>query len=86
METERIVGERAMDEEELLKKAEKIDGIEDLSDSERKFIEKMIESLREEKRLAKKDKERILEMHREHVASGEEDEDPNGDIDEDDFV
>jgi hypothetical protein len=74
-----------MDDEELLKMAEALEEVEDLTASDRKFVEKVLEYLREEKRLTKKDKQVLMDLYKEHVKDGD-DGDPNEDIDEDDFV
>lgn len=74
-----------MDDEEMLKMAGALEDIEDLTESDKKFVEKILEHLREEKRIPKKDQRVLEEMYKEHVKGGG-DGDSNDDIDEDDFV
>jgi DNA replication initiation complex subunit (GINS family) len=75
-----------MDDEEFLEKAKALAGAEDLSEDEKKLVERVLALLRDEKKVLKKDRLRIAEIHKDLVGNREEDADPNEDIDEDDFV
>jgi hypothetical protein len=74
-----------VDDEELLGMAKALGGVSDLSDDERKFIDKILDLLKQERKLSKKDVERLKVLHEEHLGE-EAGEDPNDDVDEDDFV
>lgn len=74
-----------MDDEELLEKAKALGAVEDLPEDDQKFVERVLGLLRQEKKVTKKERSRIDELHREHVAQAG-DVDPNEDVDEDDFV
>lgn len=70
------------DEEELLRMAEALEEIEELTTEQRKLVERVLDFLGDEKRVPRKDQATLVELYKEHV-NAEVDED---DVDEDDFV
>lgn len=75
-----------MDDEELLAMVKALDAVTDLSADDRKTVDRIAGLLKQEKRVVKKDQVRIQELHKEHLGGNGDGEDPNEDIDEDDFV
>jgi hypothetical protein len=75
-----------MGDEDLLEMAEALEKTEDLTKDDAKFLERTIALLREEKRLSKKDRARLMEMHRDVLGEKEDGSGNEEDIDEDDFV
>lgn len=75
-----------MEDDDFLEMAEAVGKNEDLTEEDREFLEKIISLLRDEKTLPTKDRKRLVEMYKEVVGEKKKEDDPNEDIDEDDFV
>jgi hypothetical protein len=73
------------DEEELLRMAEALEEIEELTAEERKFVERMLDYLGDEKKVPKKDQQALVHLYKEHVKDPDLEE-SDDDVDEDDFV